>query len=142
MGRRRPGSPRPDHSARAPGAAADRPWSRDSRRVFFSSDRAGNMDVYSQAADGASMDRVEFAGPGTQFSIFFTPDGARLLLGNGKELSMLNLARPDRLEPLLHGEFVALNGVVSPDGNWLAYQSNESGDRSEIFLRPFPNVSG
>ena len=32
-------------------------------------------------------------------------------------------------------------GVVSPDGNWLAYESNESGERFEIFLRPFPNVS-
>src|SRR5207249_4405261 len=32
-------------------------------------------------------------------------------------------------------------GVVSPDGNWIAYESNESGDRFEIFLRPFPNVS-
>ena len=55
-------------------------WSRDSRRVFFTSDRTGNMDVYSQAADGATMDRVEFAGPGAQFSGSFTPDGARLLL--------------------------------------------------------------
>jgi serine/threonine-protein kinase len=118
-------------------------WSRDSRRVFFSSDRTGNMDVYSQAADGATRERVEFAGPGAQFSLSFTPDGARLLLGEGaKDLSVLNLARPDRLEPLLHGEFVARLGVVSPDGNWLAYESNESGDQFEIFLRPFPDVSG
>lgn len=66
-----------------------------------------------------------------------------MLLGeNFRDLSLLNLARPDRLEPLLRGEFVARLGVVSPDGNWLAYESNESGDRFEIFLRPFPNVSG
>ena len=32
--------------------------------------------------------------------------------------------------------------MVSPDGNWMAYESNESGDQIEIFLRPFPNVSG
>ena len=61
---------------------------------------------------------------------------------NFKDLSILNLARPDRLEPLLHSEFIARLGVVSPDGNWIAYESNESGDRFEIFLRPFPNVSG
>jgi Tol biopolymer transport system component len=29
--------------------------------------------------------------------------------------------------------------VVSPDGHWLAYQSNESGE-SEIYVRPYPNV--
>jgi hypothetical protein len=117
-------------------------WSRDSRRVFFSSDRAGNMDVYSQAADGSTTDRLEFAGPSAQFSLSFTPDGARLLVAGPRDLSMLNLSRTDRLEPLLQGEFIARLGVVSPDGNWLAYESNESGDRFEIFLRPFPNVSG
>ena len=31
---------------------------------------------------------------------------------------------------------------VSPDGNWIAYESDESGNQFEIFLRPFPNVSG
>lgn len=32
-----------------------------------------------------------------------------------------------------------LNGEISPDGHWLAYQSNESGS-FEIYLRPFPRV--
>jgi serine/threonine-protein kinase len=118
-------------------------WSRDGRRVFFASDRTGNFDVYSQAADGATEARVEFAGPGFQVPQAFTPDGTRLLVfENFKVLSVLNLARPDRLEPLLHGEFEVRLGVVSPDGNWIAYESNESGGRSEIFLRAFPNVNG
>ena len=30
---------------------------------------------------------------------------------------------------------------MSPDGHWLAYESEESGQRREIFVRPFPNVS-
>jgi hypothetical protein len=55
---------------------------------------------------------------------------------------MLNLARPDRLEPLLHGEFTEMLGQVSPGGNWVAYESNESGNEIEIFLRPFPDVNG
>jgi serine/threonine-protein kinase len=118
-------------------------WSRDSRRVFFSSDRTGNIDLYSQAADGASKERVEFAGPGAQFPTSFTPDGTQLIVGeNFGDVSVLNLARPDRIEPLLHGEFVARLGSVSPDGNWIAYESDESGGRFEIFLRPFPDPSG
>ncbi len=31
------------------------------------------------------------------------------------------------------------NAELSPDGRWMAYQSNESGD-NEIYVRPFPNV--
>ena len=32
-------------------------------------------------------------------------------------------------------------GEISPDGQWLAYQSIESG-RSEVYVRPFPSGSG
>jgi hypothetical protein len=112
------------------------------RRVFFASDRGGTVDVYSQAADGATVARVEFAGPGAQMPVSFTPDGTRLaLVENFKDLSVLNLARPDHLDPLLHGAFSSANPQVSPDGNWIAYESDESGKQSEIFLRPFPDVS-
>jgi len=88
------------------------------------------------------MARVEFAGPGLQFPQSFTPDGTRLLVyENFKDISILTLARPDRLEALVHGEFNRGLSVVSPDGNWIAYESNEEGDRFEIFLRPFPDVT-
>ena len=57
-----------------------------------------------------------------------------------RDLSVLNLAQPDRLEPLLHGEFDDSSRRVSPDGHWIAYESDESGLQIEIFLRPFPDV--
>jgi eukaryotic-like serine/threonine-protein kinase len=114
-------------------------WSPDSRRVFFASDRAGNFDIYSQAAD-ASEARVEFAGEGSQFPNSFTPDGARVIVyENFRDLGVLDLAQPDRIEPLLHGEFNDVLGEVSPDGQWIAYESDESG-QIEIYLRPFPDV--
>jgi hypothetical protein len=105
--------------------------------------KTGNFDVYSKAADGATMERVEFAGAGAQMPQSLSPDGARLIVAEDfKDLSVLTLARPDRLEPLLHDEFNHLLGDLSPDGNWIAYESNESGDQVEVFVRPFPNVSG
>jgi serine/threonine protein kinase/Tol biopolymer transport system component len=117
-------------------------WSRDGQRIFFASDRTGNFDVYSQAADGATPARQEFATQGTQMPASITPDGTRLLLiEDFKDVSALALPRPVRLEPFLHSGFNEWNPVVSPDGNWIAYESNESGDNLEIFLRPFPDVS-
>ena len=41
--------------------------------------------------------------------------------------------------PILAAAHDELNGEISPDGRWLAYQSNESGEH-EVYLRPFPNV--
>ena len=45
--------------------------------------------------------------------------------------------RPTEL--LLHGPQSETNPEVSPDGRWLAYESNES-KRDEIYVRPFPNL--
>jgi len=42
-------------------------------------------------------------------------------------------------QPLLATEFIERNAEISPDGRWLAYQSDASG-QYEIYVRPFPNV--
>ena len=43
--------------------------------------------------------------------------------------------------PFLSTPFSETNGVFSPDGKWVAYQSNESG-RDEVYVRPFPGPGG
>jgi serine/threonine-protein kinase len=43
------------------------------------------------------------------------------------------------MEPLVRTSFNELNAEVSPDGRWLAYESDESG-QNEVYVRPFPNV--
>jgi eukaryotic-like serine/threonine-protein kinase len=117
-------------------------WTPDGQRIFFASNRSGIFHVYSQAADGSTKDRVEFAGPGSEAPTSITPDGTRVLIvENFKDLSVLNLAQ-HRVEPLLHSERNHWQGVVSPDGKWLAYESDEASDQIEIFVRPFPDVGG
>jgi len=46
---------------------------------------------------------------------------------------------PRRLQPLVQTPYTEQNGEISPDGRWLAYESNNSG-QNEIYVRPFPNV--
>jgi serine/threonine-protein kinase len=116
-------------------------WSPDSTRVYFASNRTGNFDVYSQAADGASPARLEFAAPEFQAPSAVTPDGSRVLVYDRfQDLALLDLAKRDRLEPLLHSSFDERLGQVAPDGQWIAYESDESGDQFEIVLRSFPDV--
>jgi len=117
-------------------------WSPDGQRVFFASNRTGTFDVYSQAADGASPARVEFAGPEFQVPSSVTPDGSSLLVYERyQDTSLLDLSQPGRLQPLLSSEFDERLATVSPDGHWLAYESDESGGQIEIMLRSFPNVT-
>ena len=44
-------------------------------------------------------------------------------------------------DAVLDTEFGEARPALSPDGRWLAYESNESG-QVEIFVRPFPNIDG
>jgi dipeptidyl aminopeptidase/acylaminoacyl peptidase len=75
-----------------------------------------------------------------------TPDGKQLVVRQtdrgktGLDLLLLPLDPVAPSKPLIQTPFNELNGEVSPDGRWLAYQSDESGQRMEIFVRPFPAV--
>ena len=54
---------------------------------------------------------------------------------------LLPLAPPRKPRPLVEGPFVKYQAVVSPDGRWLAYVSNESGQLG-VYVRPFPSGEG
>ena len=58
----------------------------------------------------------------------------------GIDVAMLALDKDRAIQPLLQTPFLERNGEVSPNGRWLAYESNDSGE-FEIFVRPFPDVN-
>ena len=86
-----------------------------------------------------------------------SPDGTRLIFheitatGAGTDLMQLDLddvpasrvsagGQPvgaRRVTPLVQTPFAERNGIVSPDGRWLAYEANDSG-QFEIYVRPYP----
>ena len=115
-------------------------WNRDGSRFFFASNRTGDFEIYSQGADSVIAPKLEFEAPGTQFPNALTPDGMRLLIYEDfKDISVLNLASPDRLHPLLNSSGDERIPDVSPDGNWVVYESDESG-KVEIVLRSFSDM--
>ena len=127
----------------APGLDSYPVWTPDGRQVAFASNRDGpEHNLYWKAADGTgSIERLTESENGHR-PYAFTPDGRRLVFleldeEDRRDLGVLSLEGSP--EPLLATEFNERNGEISPDGRWLAYQSDASGQH-EIYVRPFPNV--
>jgi serine/threonine-protein kinase len=140
-----------------PGLDRDAVWA-DNERLFYSSMADGAPTIYRQRADGTGTpERVERA-PSTR-PHFPTSAVARRhpplvqrFAGGGPvaDLMMLRLDRrdasgtassqapndPSVVEPLVQTAAGEINGSVSPNGRWLAYQSNESGNW-DIYVQPF-----
>ena len=131
-------------------------WTPDGRQIIFQSGRAGMSSVYKQAADGSgTVDRVSTSAT-PQWSTSIAPDGTwvagfDLLPRAAPNVIFLPLTRAVRpssnpvpgvsqspVEPLAT-RFEGSMADFSPNGRYIAYQSNESG-RSEIYVRPFPRV--
>lgn len=116
-------------------------WSRDGTRLFFASDRSGNFDIYSIAADGATGDRLELAAPRIQFPNSALPDGAGMfVLEDYVDTGLIRFPQPQGVERILTGKPSARLAELSPDGKWLAYESTEIGPPA-VFVRPYPNVN-
>ena len=118
-------------------------WTRNGKRIIFSSNRSGVFNLWWQAADGTGGPEPLSSEQG--FASGITPDGtAVVFFGNrgttGRDLLRLALDETHRVTPLVHTPVHETEGTVSPDGRWLAYESTMTGSK-EIYVRPFPNVS-
>jgi serine/threonine-protein kinase len=121
-------------------------WTPDGRAIIFVSARLGVPHLYRRSADGTGTDEQLTTGKNVQFgSASLSPDGTRMVFtevspATGEDIMMLSLDGARQTAPLLRGTFAERNAAISPDGRWLAYESNESGEE-EIHVRPFPNVA-
>ena len=112
-------------------------WTTDGSRLIFFSPAGAEEGLFWQPADGTGA----AARLGTGIPSGVTPDGTQVVFSPlNRDLMMLALDGTRREERLLQTEFTERNGVVSPDGRWLAYESDSSG-QFEIYVRPFPNAS-
>jgi serine/threonine-protein kinase len=130
-----------------PGVDTAPVWTRDGRRVAFRSDRDGG-GIFIVNADGSGPVRrlTRSDGPArpahTPYS--FTPGDTSLIFAelrsySDQDLAVVTLADPPRTSVVLGGPFAESRPALSPDGKWLAYQSDESG-HYEIYVRPYPSV--
>jgi dipeptidyl aminopeptidase/acylaminoacyl peptidase len=122
-------------------------WSPDSRDVLFGSTRDPSRSPFRAALNGEPPSRL-FQYSGRTFALDdWSPDGRWVLFHDALE-SVLHARLVDPTVPA--GETRDQDIVVarplkggadqtrmSPDGRWIAYNSNESG-RPEVYVVPFP----
>ena len=118
-------------------------WTPDSQRVIFSSTRAGLPALFWKAAVGTGTTDPLGDGEGPRLPMAVAPDGSVVVVGELNEGSVnlitVSLTGDPVSEDLLVTEFNDGNAALSPNGNWVAYQSNASGE-FEVYVRPFPDV--
>jgi Tol biopolymer transport system component len=121
-------------------------WSPDGSRIVFASDRDGPMNLYQRAASGAGNDEELLKSDDRKFSNDWSADGSFILYQNlhpktNWDLWILPLSGDQKPFPFLQTEFFEFQGRFSPDGNWIAYTSNESGPW-QVYVRSFPASGG
>ena len=118
-------------------------WTPDGKRLAYASNREGSHDVFWQAADGSGEAERLVSGQTDQIPTSWTPDGRNLAFSEfrpetGWDISVLTPEDDRTLQAFLqttsHEDFP----MFSPNGRWLAYESDESGEQ-EVYIRSFPD---
>jgi Tol biopolymer transport system component len=111
-------------------------WSPDGKQVYYSN-RSG---IHRKAADGSGEEELLMKGGRYDRVRSVSPDGKVLLYGSG-DIMRLPLTGAGKPVAYLQTKYAEDYASFSPDGRWVAYDSDESG-RSEIYVQGFPERRG
>ena len=122
-------------------------WNPTGSQVAYSSAKGGNLEAWITSSDGSGQPR-QLTTLGWQVHVdSWSPDGRMLTLHHHRlerpaPILMLSLDRVgSKPEVFLEGDFNAEGANFSPDGRYVAYLSQETGQR-EIYIRPYQGSGG
>jgi len=128
-------------------------WSPDGKRIAYGTRLQGQKtkgntwQLAIRPADGSRDEEVLLERERGHVPSSFTPDGKTLIFdaldpgATRRDIFSLPLEGKHEPVPVVTGPFIKQSAVVSPDGRWLAYVSDESGQPG-VYVRPFPTGEG
>ncbi|MGE3618511.1 MAG: hypothetical protein AB7L66_21755, partial [Gemmatimonadales bacterium] len=121
-------------------------WSPDGRRILHSvfQQATGYAGLAWRNADGSGDQHLVHSAMGDDWPSDWSADGRRVAVYGGPvgmNVSVVELDDTATLHPVtqMSGTAVARNARFSPDGRWLAYQSNETG-RMQVYVVSYPDL--
>jgi serine/threonine protein kinase/Tol biopolymer transport system component len=119
-------------------------WSPDGNQIYFASNRGGNFSVYRKPLSGVGEVELIHDLGSNSFPESASPDGRYLSVltageGSGGDIHLIDLGDGNQAAPFRVTEFNEGGTAISPDGRWIAFHSDESGD-FEVFVTTFPTA--
>ncbi|HYA61823.1 MAG TPA: protein kinase, partial [Candidatus Sulfotelmatobacter sp.] len=114
-------------------------WSPDGKMIAYDSSKSGSQQVYVKNGIVQGTETVVTSGPENKELYGWTPDGREAIFGRlnketGWDLYAAAVAADHKVRPLIEAPFNQGGARLSPDGKWLAYVSDESG-QSQVFVQ-------
>jgi Tol biopolymer transport system component len=120
-------------------------WSPDGARIVFAS---GQQQIFTKESHGGAPEqKLLEVENGHLGATSWSSDGKLLMFARGAmEEGLWVLPIGGKLEPYIQSPFVTSQGQFRPElsgpPHWVAYSSNESGNRFEIFVQSYPLGAG
>ncbi|MEE8158927.1 MAG: hypothetical protein V3T78_06130, partial [Dehalococcoidia bacterium] len=118
-------------------------WTPDGKRLIFFSSRETGRGIFWMPSDG-SDDAEQLATASSGRSLFptsWSPDGLVAYTTNDGDIGVLSLEGEREIRWVLTTEYREANAVFSPNGQWMAFTSDRSG-QDEVYVKPYPDQGG
>lgn len=121
-------------------------WTPDGKRIVFTSTSGTAFSICWKAADGSGAVEKLASWPNIPAPFEWSKDGKTLLSWDlvlaplSSNIATMPMEGKRVRKPLLEGKFNYDHPRISPDGRWLVYSTDESG-QNEVYVCPFPEVN-